>query len=397
MSRPLVIFLHRGAWPDRYQAVTLAIAAAALGDPVTLALHFEPLRLWVEGRFDEGAPVEAAAARVGSLAEALDEARRELGLTVVACETAVLLAGVAPERAAARLDAVHDAPLAVEGRPRRPARRESGADRPLAAPERARYTPASMSHSEKTVLVIGAGGLGGPALLTLAQGGVGRIVLVEDDVVDPSNLARQPLFDERDVGARKAAVAAARLRALFPATAVEARDERFGPENALELARAADVLVDGSDNFATKFLASDVAVARAQAARAWRRAAHDRAGADHRARRPRRLPALPVRGAAAGGRGAALLAGRRARHHRRVRGGAMARRRSGSSPASGARTRGGSSRSRRRARAAGSCWSASARAAPAARAPCRSAPRPPPQVIQSRRARWRASPPGGPA
>jgi molybdopterin/thiamine biosynthesis adenylyltransferase len=117
-----------------------------------------------------------------------------------------------------------------------------------------------MSLSGKTALVIGAGGLGGPALLTLAQGGVGRIVLVEDDAVDTSNLARQPLFDERDVGARKAAAAAARLRALFPAMEVVARDERLGPENALELARAADVLVDGSDNFATKFLASDVAV-----------------------------------------------------------------------------------------------------------------------------------------
>lgn len=117
-----------------------------------------------------------------------------------------------------------------------------------------------MSLSGKTALVVGAGGLGGPALLVLASGGVGRIVLVEDDVVDTSNLARQPLFDERDVGARKATAAAARLRALFPATAVEARDERFGAAGAVELARAADVIVDGSDNFATKFLASDVAV-----------------------------------------------------------------------------------------------------------------------------------------
>jgi molybdopterin/thiamine biosynthesis adenylyltransferase len=117
-----------------------------------------------------------------------------------------------------------------------------------------------MSLSEKTALVVGAGGLGGPALLVLAQAGVGRIVLVEDDAVETSNLARQPLFDEGDVGARKATAAAARLRALFPATAVEARDERLAPGNALELARAADVVVDGSDNFATKFLASDVAV-----------------------------------------------------------------------------------------------------------------------------------------
>jgi molybdopterin/thiamine biosynthesis adenylyltransferase len=117
-----------------------------------------------------------------------------------------------------------------------------------------------MSLTDKTALVIGAGGLGGPALLTLAQGGVGRVVLVEDDAVDTSNLARQPLFDERDVGARKAEAAARRLRALFPACAVEARDERLTAANAVELARAADVIVDGSDNFATKFLASDVAM-----------------------------------------------------------------------------------------------------------------------------------------
>jgi len=117
-----------------------------------------------------------------------------------------------------------------------------------------------MSLSGKTALVVGAGGLGGPALLTLATGGVGRLVLVEDDVVDTSNLARQPLFAERDVGARKAEAAAARLRALFPALALEVRDERFTAANGLELARAADVIVDGSDNFATKFLANDTAL-----------------------------------------------------------------------------------------------------------------------------------------
>jgi peroxiredoxin family protein len=121
MSRPLVLFVHRGGWADRYQAVTLAVTAAALGDPVTVALHFEPLRLWVEGRFDEGAPPEAAVARVASLAEALEEARRELGLKVVACDTAVRLAGVTPEAAAARLDAITTLPslwkAAQGGRP----------------------------------------------------------------------------------------------------------------------------------------------------------------------------------------------------------------------------------------------------------------------------------------
>src|SRR5512138_402045 len=104
-----------------------------------------------------------------------------------------------------------------------------------------------MDLSRKSALVVGAGGLGGPAILVLAGAGVGRIVVVEDDVVETSNLNRQPLFGEADLGARKAAAAAAHLRARFPAVAVEPRDERFSPANAVELARAADVVVDGSD------------------------------------------------------------------------------------------------------------------------------------------------------
>jgi peroxiredoxin family protein len=93
----LVVLLHRAGWADRYQAVTLAVTAAALGDRVTVALFFDALRLWVDGRFDEGAPPEAAAARVAPLRESLDEARRELGLEVVACDTAVRLAGLEPD------------------------------------------------------------------------------------------------------------------------------------------------------------------------------------------------------------------------------------------------------------------------------------------------------------
>ncbi len=119
MSAPLVVFLHRGTWADRYQAVTLALTAAALGDAVTLALFFEPLRLFAEDRFDEGPPAEAAGARVGSLAEALEEGRRELGIRVVACDTALRLASVGAD-AAARLDGVMTLPalwrLAQDGR-----------------------------------------------------------------------------------------------------------------------------------------------------------------------------------------------------------------------------------------------------------------------------------------
>lgn len=88
----------------------LALTAAAAGDPVHLALFFDALTAWVEGRFDEGAPPLAAAAKVGSLREALEEGRRELGLRIVACDTAVRLAGIDPVRATAALDRVMGLP-----------------------------------------------------------------------------------------------------------------------------------------------------------------------------------------------------------------------------------------------------------------------------------------------
>ncbi len=118
-----------------------------------------------------------------------------------------------------------------------------------------------MSFGEKAVLVIGAGGLGGPALLALGAAGVGRIAVCDDDVVETSNLARQPLFGETDLGARKAEAAARRLRQLYPDLQVDVVDRRFDLDNALALAQACDVVLDGSDNFPTKFLASDAALA----------------------------------------------------------------------------------------------------------------------------------------
>lgn len=120
MSRPLVIFLAGNGWEARYQAVTLGVTAAALGDAVTMAVSFEPLVALVAGRFDEGAPPTAAAARVPPLAATLAEARRELGLRLVACETAVRLAGLDPETARAALDGLEPLPslwrLAQAGR-----------------------------------------------------------------------------------------------------------------------------------------------------------------------------------------------------------------------------------------------------------------------------------------
>ena len=113
---------------------------------------------------------------------------------------------------------------------------------------------------EATVLAIGAGGLGCPALLYLAAAGVGRIVIIDSDQVESSNLQRQVLFTEADVGRPKAEAAAGRLKALNPLIDVEARVERFTRANALELVRDCDVVVDGSDNFPTRYLVNDACV-----------------------------------------------------------------------------------------------------------------------------------------
>jgi peroxiredoxin family protein len=106
LPRPLVIFLHSADWPSRYQAASLAVTAAAFGGQVYLALFFGALCAWVEGRFDEGAPPEAARTGVGSLRDMLEEGRRELSLEVVACDTAVRLAGLPLETARSTLDRV---------------------------------------------------------------------------------------------------------------------------------------------------------------------------------------------------------------------------------------------------------------------------------------------------
>jgi adenylyltransferase/sulfurtransferase len=126
------------------------------------------------------------------------------------------------------------------------------------------------------VLVVGLGGLGCPALAVLAKSGVTRFTLLDDDTVDVTNLQRQTLYDERDVGRPKVDVAAERLAQLSPfpeRLRCERVLDRFVPENALELAQGHALIIEGSDNFATKFLAADaaklaqVAVAQAGAVR----------------------------------------------------------------------------------------------------------------------------------
>ena len=111
-----------------------------------------------------------------------------------------------------------------------------------------------------SVLVIGAGGLGCPALLYLAAAGVGRILIVDPDTVDVSNLQRQVLYTGADRGSSKAEAAARRLRALNPLIGIEARAVRFQRSNALELVRSCDLVVDGSDNFATRYMVNDACV-----------------------------------------------------------------------------------------------------------------------------------------
>lgn len=113
---------------------------------------------------------------------------------------------------------------------------------------------------DASVLVVGAGGLGAPLLMYLAAAGIGRISVVDDDVVSASNLHRQVLFSTDDVGKPKVDLAADRLRALNPNVVIETHRKRFVTENAMSLVQGHDVIADGSDNFATRYLVNDVSV-----------------------------------------------------------------------------------------------------------------------------------------
>jgi sulfur-carrier protein adenylyltransferase/sulfurtransferase len=110
------------------------------------------------------------------------------------------------------------------------------------------------------VLCIGTGGLGAPLGLYLAAAGVGRIGLVDFDSVDFTNLQRQVLFGTSDVGRPKIAAAADRLRNLNPEIQIDAYETHLSSENALELFKDYDIIVDGTDNFPTRYLVNDACV-----------------------------------------------------------------------------------------------------------------------------------------
>ena len=115
-----------------------------------------------------------------------------------------------------------------------------------------------------SVLVVGAGGLGCPVLQYLGGAGVGRLIIVDHDVVEETNLHRQPLYAMPDVGKPKAQCARAALLRFNPGLEVEAKVERLTPQNAASLVASADLVVDAADSFAATYVLSDACHAAAK-------------------------------------------------------------------------------------------------------------------------------------
>jgi len=113
---------------------------------------------------------------------------------------------------------------------------------------------------KSSVVIIGAGGLGIPASVYLVAAGAGRVGVVDEDVVEKSNLHRQTIYTEEDVGSPKARVAAERLRGLNPHVVVEPHEVRLSSANAMEVLKGYDVVVDCTDNFPARYLINDACV-----------------------------------------------------------------------------------------------------------------------------------------
>jgi molybdopterin/thiamine biosynthesis adenylyltransferase len=120
--------------------------------------------------------------------------------------------------------------------------------------------PGQQKLKAASAAIVGAGGLGAPAALYLAAAGVGRIVLIDHDVVSLSNLQRQILYEADDVGAIKVDVAARRLAGINPHVAVEPASSALTPDNARALISGVDLVLDGTDNFPTRFVVSKACV-----------------------------------------------------------------------------------------------------------------------------------------
>jgi len=130
--------------------------------------------------------------------------------------------------------------------------------RQILIPELGREGQEKLKHAK--VLVIGAGGLGSPILLYLAAAGVGNIGLIDFDRIDESNLQRQILFTTNEVGLFKAEIARNKLKALNPLIEVEAYLQHLNSGNVLEILSRYDLVMDGSDNLATRYLVNDACV-----------------------------------------------------------------------------------------------------------------------------------------
>ena len=195
------------------------------------------------------------------------------------------------------------------GRPAHPhARAALALQPPRADPRDGRAGPAQAARTRRSLL-IGAGGLGSPAAFYLAAAGVGTLGLVDDDVVDASNLQRQIIHTTDRVGMPKGESARIAIEALNPDVQVNVHPFRVDKDNVLDLIADYDVIVDGADNFPTRYLLNDAALMTRTPARA----------REHPALRGPRLgvPALrgpllplPLPGAAAARHGALLRRGR---------------------------------------------------------------------------------------
>jgi molybdopterin/thiamine biosynthesis adenylyltransferase len=108
------------------------------------------------------------------------------------------------------------------------------------------------------ILIVGVGGLGCPAAENLVRSGVGNIGLIDDDIVGLSNIHRQSLFDTKDVNKSKVIVAKKKLKAINPNTKIKTYKKRLNNKNIKEIMKNYDLIIDGSDNFETKFLLNDI-------------------------------------------------------------------------------------------------------------------------------------------